>query len=259
MWELRTTVSLGAALFVAQLFAAEVARAQVPPLVPDPSKVYELQPGTRVPLQLINTISTRNAVPGERVYLETVFPILLESRVVIPPGSYVLGTITEIRRPGKLKGRGEFHLRFESLTLPNGTTRDFRAHIGALEGHAGEELDRKEGTVRSPGTKTEDIRKVGEATAAGAGVGGLAGIASGSAGMGSAIGAGAGAAVALVGIMLSRGPEAILAKGTTIEMVLDRQVQFVESELDFSKSVPRRSLGVSGDQPNRILNPSRGR
>ena len=33
--------------------------------------------------------------------------------------------------------------------------------------------------------------------------------------------------------MFTRGPEAVLAKGTTIEMVLDRTVTFEETELGF--------------------------
>ena len=108
------------------------------------TKNFTIETGTHVPLSLINSVSTKNSAPGDRVYLETVFPILVDSRIVIPPGSYVMGTITEIRRPGKVKGRGEFHLRFDSLTLPNGTTRDFRAHVTGLDGRASEELDRKE-------------------------------------------------------------------------------------------------------------------
>ena len=61
------------------------------------SKTYLVDTGTHVPLSLINSVSTKNAVPGDRVYLETVFPILVDGRIVIPPGSYVMGTITEIR------------------------------------------------------------------------------------------------------------------------------------------------------------------
>ena len=81
-------------------------------------KLFLVDIGTHIPLSLINSVSTKNAVAGDRVYLETVFPILVDGRIVIPPGSYVAGTITEIKRPGRVKGRGEFHLRFESLTLP---------------------------------------------------------------------------------------------------------------------------------------------
>ena len=165
------------------------------------------------------------------------FPILVDGRIVIPPGSYVMGTITDIRRPGKMKGRGEFHLRFDSLTLPNGTTRDFRAHVTVLDGRASEELDHKEGTIRSEGNKAGDVRTVGETTCRRAQVSvPWPGSVSGAPGMGAAIGAGAGAAAALAGIMFTRGPDAGLAKGTTIEMILDRQVQFEESESDFSNA-----------------------
>src|SRR6185295_18974477 len=97
------------------------------------SKPFQLETGTRVPLSLINSVSTKNAAPGDRVYLETVFPILVDQRIVIPPGSYVTATITDVKRPGKVKGRGEFHMRFDSLTLPNGVTRDFRGRISALD------------------------------------------------------------------------------------------------------------------------------
>src|SRR5713226_8344353 len=176
-------------------------------------KTFQVDPGTRIPLSLINSVSTKNAAPGERVYLETVFPILVDSRIVIPPGSWVMGTITEVKRPGKVKGRGEFHLRFDSLTLPNGATRDFRAHVTGLDGRASEELDHKEGTIRSEGDKIGDVRTVGEATAAGASIGALAGSIKGVPGMGAAIGAGAGAVAALMGVMFTRGPDAVLAKG----------------------------------------------
>ncbi len=223
------------------------------------SKGFLIDTGTHVPLSLINSVSTKNAIVGDRVYLETVFPVLADGRIVIPPGSYVMGTITEIRRPGKVKGRGEFHLRFDSLTLPNGTTRDFRAHVTGLDGRASEELDHKEGTIRSEGNKSGDVRTVGETAAAGASIGALAGSVNGTPGMGAAIGAGAGAAAALAGVLFTRGPEAVLAKGTTIEMVLDRQVNFDENELDFSNALPRRSSAdASGPLPSRKSQQSTG-
>src|SRR6476646_10636660 len=210
---------------------------------------YVVDPGAKIPLSLINSVSTKHSAEGDRVYLETVFPILVDGRIVIPPGSYVMGTITDIRRPGKVKGRGEFHLRFDSLTLPNGTTRDFRAHVTGLDGRASEELDHKEGTIRSEGNKAGDVRTVGETAAAGASIGALAGSVSGAAGMGAAIGAGAGAAAALAGVLFTRGPDAVLAKGTTIEMILDRQVQFDEGELDFTNSLARRSAASDSGGP----------
>src|SRR5688572_24819589 len=203
---------------------------------------FTVNPGTRVPLSLINSVSTKHAAEGDRVYLETVFPILVDGRVVIPPGSYVAGTVTQVKRPGRVKGRGELYLRFDSLTLPNGVTRDFRARVGALDGRATEELDKTEGKIKSEGNKGGDAQKVGEAAAAGASIGAIAGSVGGNAGTGIGIGAAAGAAAALVGVLVSRGPEAVLAKGTTLEMVLDRPVVFSETELDTSPA-PRRALG----------------
>lgn len=213
---------------------------------------YVVANGTRVPLSMINSISTKTASEGERIYLETVFPILANGRVVIPPGSYVAGTVTEVKRPGRVKGRGELYVRFDSLTLPNGVTRDFRARVGSLDGRASETLDKSEGKIKSEGNKAGDIKTVGEAAGAGATVGGLAGAAAGHAGIGAGIGAAAGATAGIVGVLLSRGPEAILAKGTTMEMVLDRSLQFSASELDFGNSMSRpHSSDGPGPLPSR--------
>ena len=195
--------------------------------------LYSVETGTRVPLGLINSISTRHAAEGDRVYLETVFPILSKGRMVIPPGSYVAGTVTQVKRPGRVKGRGELFVRFDSLTLPNGVSRDFRARIGSLDGRSSEELDRTEGAIKGEGNKGGDARTVGEAAAGGASIGAIAGSVSGRSGMGVGIGAATGAAAGLVGVLLSRGPDAVLAKGSTIEMLLDRTLSFEESELDF--------------------------
>ena len=208
--------------------------------------------GTRIPLSMINSISTKTAAPGERVYLETVFPILVNAHVVIPPGSYVSGTVTEVKRPGRVKGRGELYVRFDALTLPNGVTRDFRARVGSLDGRAPETLDKAEGKIKGEGDKAGDIRTIGEATGVAATVGGLAGAAAGHAGMGAGIGAAAGATAGLIGVLLTRGPDAVLAKGTTMEMVLDRSLEFSLADIDFRNSMPRaNSSDGPGPQPSR--------
>src|SRR5271156_6741113 len=66
---------------------------------PEPAKPddFVVAVGTRIPLSMINSVSTKTAVSGERVYLESVFPILVNGHVVIPPGSYVAGTVTEVK------------------------------------------------------------------------------------------------------------------------------------------------------------------
>lgn len=210
---------------------------------------YVVETGTKIPLNLINSISTKNAAEGDRVYLETVFPILSGGKVVIPPGSYVAGTVTQVKRPGRVHGRGELYVRFDSLTLPNGVTRDFRARIGGLDGRANEELDRSEGKIKSEGNKAGDMKTIGEGAGAGAGIGSIAGAAAGHVGMGAGIGAAAGATAGLIGVLMSRGPDAVLAKGTTLEMVLDRELEFTGQEIDFSNAMPSRGVVNEGPGP----------
>ena len=212
--------------------------------------------GTRVPLVLINSISTKHASPGDRVYLESVYPVPVEGRIVIPPGTYVSGTVTSVKRPGRVKGRGDLFLRFEQLILPNGTIRSLVGRVGALDGRSPEDFDRKEGRITSESNKGGDARSVGEATAAGASIGVIAGAAGGKAGLGVGVGAAAGAAAGLIGVLVSRGPEAILEKGTQLDMVLDRDLFFTEEEVTFQNVMPRAGdVNIEGGpDPNRNRN-----
>jgi type IV secretion system protein VirB10 len=214
-----------------------------------PSGGFVINPGTKIPLSLINSVSSKHSAVGDRIYLQTVFPIMSNGRIVIPPGSYVAGTVTQVKRPGRVKGRAELFLRFDSLTLPNGVTRDFRARVGGVDGRGSEELDRSEGAIRSEGSKASDVVTVAGATAAGASIGVIAGSAADHVGMGAGIGAAAGATAGLMGVLLSRGPEAILAKGSTIEMVLDRPLSFEEGELNFGNVQPVNFADGPGPNP----------
>jgi type IV secretion system protein VirB10 len=216
---------------------------------------YTVAPGTRIPLSMINSVSTKHAAEGDRIYLETVFPILVDGRIVIPPGSYVAGTVTQVKRAGRVKGRAELYVRFDSLTLPNGVTRDFRARMGALDGRATEDLNKEEGMLKGEGSKGRDAIRVGEAAASGASVGAITGTVTGSPGMGAGVGAAAGAAAGLVGVLLTRGSEAVLAKGTTLEMVLDRPVRFDEDELADPTTARRPVNDGSGPLPSQKQQP----
>jgi type IV secretion system protein VirB10 len=207
---------------------------------------YTVVPGTHIPLGLINSVSTKHSSPGDRIYLETVFPIVIDSHIVIPPGSYVTGTVTDVKRPGRVRGRGELYVRFDSITLPNGVTRDFRSRLGGIDARGNEQLDKKEGIVRADSNKGGDAKTVGEGAAAGASLGAIVGSAASHAGMGAGIGAAAGATAGLAGVLLTRGPDAVLAKGSTIEMVLDRPLVFEAREVNFN---PTGASGHYSDGP----------
>jgi len=243
------TTSLAAGMLVAQ---------DVPLKTPAPGAGdYVVDTGTKVPLSLINSISTKHSIAGDRVYLETAFPVLSQGRIVIPVGSYVEGTVTEIKKPGRVKGKGELYVRFDSLTLPNGVTRDFRGRMGAMDGTAPGSVDRSEGKVTAEGNRTGDLRTIGEAAANGAGGGGIIGGISGHPAAGVGIGAAAGAAAGLIAVLVSRGPDAILARGTTVEMVLDRQISFNEAELNFGNYQPPRVSAPSAAADNRPKRPKK--
>ena len=49
--------------------------------------------------------------------------------------------------------------------------------------------------------------------------------------MGTGIGAAAGAAAGLAGVLLSRGPDTVLAQGSSVEMVLERPLVFTAGEI----------------------------
>ncbi len=215
---------------------------------PEPSPAYTVEAGTRIALSLINSVSTKHSSVGEKVYLETAFPIVVRNHIVIPPGSHVTGTVTQIKRPGRLKGKGELYVRFDSIILPNGITRDFRSRLGGIDARGNEHLDSKEGVVKGDSNKGGDIKTVATGGLGGASLGGL--IARN--GMGAGIGGAAGAAAGLATVLLTRGPDAVLAKGSTVEMILDRPLTFDPTEVNFGamQSGTRYSDGPGPAQTN---------
>jgi hypothetical protein len=66
-----------------------------------PSAKIMVPAGTHIPLVLHNAVSTRSARPGDAVYFETLFPVMIDGKVVIPAGSYVSGEVTESKRPAR--------------------------------------------------------------------------------------------------------------------------------------------------------------
>lgn len=214
-----------------------------------PAGAYQVPPGTHILLAMINSVSTKQAAVGDRIYLETAFPIMANNRIVIPQGSWVTGTVTEVKRPGRVKGRGELQVRFDSLTLPNGVTRNFNADLGAMDPREGETFGHENGQITGQGNKKGDVQTVVGSTVAGTVIGSGIGAAAKSAGKGAGIGTAAGGAAGLIGVLLTRGPDATLSKGSTVEMVLDRPISFNESDLNFVSVPPRAGMNFTESAP----------
>lgn len=204
------------------LAAATIAAGQqskpVHRLEPDGTAI--LGSGTRIPLTLMSTVSSKSAAPGDQVYLRTMIPIAVEGRIVIPSGAYVQATVTESKRPGKVKGRGELSLQFDSLMFADGRAVDLSGRMGSVDGDNPGTVDRAEGKVTSDGSAGRDVLVTGGSALGGAAMGNWIG----GQGKEAGIGAGAGAAAGAVAVLLTRGPEAVLKKGSTLEMVLSREL-----------------------------------
>jgi hypothetical protein len=215
-----------------------------------PAKI-ELPTGTRIPLVLHNGISTRTAQVGDPVYFETLFPIMKDGRVIVPAGSYVSGEVTESKRPGRVKGRGELNIRLETLILPNAYMVRF-AGVPSGAATGGNETTNSEGKIIGDSDKTSDVGTIAKTTGAGAAIGGIASRSAGGAG----IGAGVGAAVGLAAILLTRGPEAELPRGTTLDAVLDRPLYFDADKVQFTSPGQSSTLaGPANREPQRAKVP----
>ena len=195
--------------------------------------------GTRMPLVLHNAVTTRNAHPGDPVYLETLFPIVIKDRILIPAGTYVQGEIQEAKRPGKVKGQGEIRMRLNSMILPNGYTVDFNA-IPTNAGTGGNESTDSEGKIKGDTNKAGDVGTIVKSTGVGAGIGAIATQSA----KGAGVGAGVGAAVGLAAVLLTRGPEMELPRGTTVDIILDRTLYLDASRVNFTE--PGRASSLAG-------------
>lgn len=184
--------------------------------------------GTHVAVVLENGISTASAKPGDAIYFRTSFPITINNKVVVPVGSYLRGEVTESKRPGRVKGKGELRIRLNTLILPNGYTVDLNAEPHSTDSGSGTKTD-PEGKITGPGGKGKDAATIATTTATGAGIGAIAG-----GGKGAGIGAGIGGVAGLAAVLLSRGPEAQLPRGSSMDLILERDLQLDADQIHYT-------------------------
>jgi hypothetical protein len=213
------------------------------PTMPENSKVdsdpkLALPAGTHIPLVLYNAISTRGTKPGDPVYFQTIYPVILNGKIMVPAGSWVNGVVTEAKRAGRIKGRAEVMMRLTRLILPNAYVVSLVA-APSNAGTGGKETTDAEGRIKGDTDKADDAGTVIETTMAGAGIGAIASQAP----RGAGIGAGIGAAAGLAAVLLGRGPDADLPRGTTLDAVLDHTIMLDAAKINFT------SLGQASALP----------
>lgn len=188
---------------------------------PTPAKGVTVPAGTTVLLHLRSPINTKSARVGDAVYCETEFPVTQDNVMIIPPHTYVKGQISRVERPGRVKGRAELQLHFNTLIFPDGYTIQLP---GALQNTPGADNHSmspdEEGTVKANGEKAKDAGTVATTAGTGAAIGAVVGRSIGDA----AIGGGVGGAVGLAKVLFTRGQDVRLETGTSLEMVLERSL-----------------------------------
>lgn len=182
--------------------------------------------GTKVPLALKQALSTKNAREGDAVYAETTFPVVFNDRVVIPAGTYVQGKISHVQRAGRVKGRAEVLMHFTTLIYPSGYTVVLPGAVEQVPGAEKTAVKDQEGTIRQDSQTGQKVGTVASTAGTGAVVGALS-----DGGKGALIGAGVGGAVGTAIAMLTRGNDVRMEAGTTLEMVIQREVPLDSSRI----------------------------
>lgn len=175
--------------------------------------------GTKVPLSLKHAISTRQSREDDAVYAETTFPVVANDRVLVPAGTYVQGRIAHIQRAGRIKGRAEVLIHFTSMIYPSGYTVMLPGAVQNAPGVDKTGVKDGEGTIQADSQKAQKIGEVATSGATGAIIGAAA-----DGGKGALIGGGIGGAVGTAIALLTRGNEVKMDAGTTVEMVIQRDV-----------------------------------
>jgi len=209
--------------------------------------------GTVLAVSMTTYINTRSSQVGDSFYAETIHPIWMNQHLVIPAGSTIRGTVTEVIRPGKIKGRGRVAIRIDNVVLPNGVSRNLIASFRGIHGPGAEKLDRSRESVEMDSSKGGDVGVLAGTTTQGTIIGALVDYGHGT---GAAIGAGAGAAAGLATILFTRGPDLVLAPGTEFELELKQPVRFAYGEIGAGADqpyTPRRYL--NRQRPDRQVRP----
>jgi len=192
--------------------------------------------GTKVPVVLQHAISTKHAREGDPIYAHTSFPVVQNDRILIPAGTYVQGKIVEVQRAGHIKGRAEMLIHFSTLIFPNGYTVMLPGALDNVPGSDNTTMKGKEGSVQQDSQKGKDAEKIATTAGKGAEGGALIGaLASRSTG-GTLAGAGAGAALGAAIALFGRGNDVRLEAGTTVEMVIQREVSLDAARVPMSES-----------------------
>lgn len=169
--------------------------------------VHSVPAGTRLQLEFVDGVSSASSRPGDGFRARVTNPISVGGDVVVPAGSIVHGTVSEVVPLKKIGGQAKLTMDFARLELPDGTAANIHA------------------TVREIG-KSEtgrDAATIGGAAAGGAVLGRV--LSKKQENRNTVIGAVVGAAAGTAIAAKTKGQEIELPAGTALEIALDQPAE----------------------------------
>jgi len=194
------------------VFPAAPEAADALPHAPEPQQAARfpshltVRRGTWLPIRIEQQLSSDRNQSGESFYATLADPLVVNGVVIAHRGQTVIGRITSAQKAGRVEGVSRLGLEIIGITTADG--ENVNVHTRILE-HKGQS------------SVGRDLGAMGQATAMGAAIGGMA-----EGGKGAGIGAGIGAAAGLAGILMTRGKATVVYPETllTFELVTPIEV-----------------------------------
>ena len=176
-----------------------------PPAPPKPEFIeVTVPPDAVLGLQIERTISSELARVEDKVEARVTRDVRVDGRVAIPAGSIVKGSVTEVDRGSRLKGRARLAVRFHTVVLADGTQLNLKTDPVVREGQS---------------NTGQTSAKIGGAAIGGAILGAILG-----GGKGAAIGAGVGGAGGTAAAMTNQNDPATLTAGSNVSVRMQAPV-----------------------------------
>jgi hypothetical protein len=203
------------------------------PAAADSGSKLRVPAGTEIRVRMKEPLTTRTHKVGDTFSARVIQSIDAGKGTAVPKGVEVRGSISQLVRAGRIRGRARMNLHFKELRFRDGRVVPLDAQMASLVEPRKRSVPDQEGTLVGPGEKGRDAGKVGASSAIGALIGLIGG---GKEGV--AVGAAAGAAVGAAGILVTRGRDIVIPAGTEIIIRLSR---------DLDIPVPRRPPPPRGE------------
>jgi hypothetical protein len=156
--------------------------------------------GTAIVVSLDKPVATDVNHSGDAFTATMNEAIVVDGRTLMPSGSQIEGVLQNVEDSGRIEGRAEMTLRYQSIVDPQGK----RYSIAAVPL-----------TLQAASATHSDIEKIAAGTVLGAIVGGIA-----AGGKGAAVGAGAGAGAGTIIMLATKGDDLQLRTGQRLSVQL---------------------------------------